>query len=321
MLKQTEIDRIAEEILSGLQEEGRYESGSLRAKSEAAAREAARQKAKKELEEVAGSMPSETSEEINPEDAMISGSSPEPDRKAPLLENPQDPDALRRMSGKTTARIGVGRSGPRLKTKTLLTLRADHAAARDAVLMDVSGELIEKLGLLAVTTCCTDKNNFLTRPDLGRDFNEETKAFIKEKCISHPDVQIIISDGLSSSAVEANAARILPVVMEGLKEKGLTAGTPIFVKYGRVGAQDRISELVGARVVCSFIGERPGLATAESMSAYIAYHAEVGMPEARRTVVSNIHKDGVPAVEAGAYIVDLLALILEKQASGVDLKK
>lgn len=321
MLKQTEIDRIAEEILSGLQEEGRYESGSLRAKSEAAAREAARQKAKKELEEVAGSMPSETSEEINPEDAMISGSSPEPDRKAPLLENPQDPDALRRMSGKTTARIGVGRSGPRLKTKTLLTLRADHAAARDAVLMDVSGELIEKLGLLAVTTCCTDKNNFLTRPDLGRDFSEETKAFIKEKCIPHPDVQIIISDGLSSSAVEANAARILPVVMEGLKEKGLTAGTPIFVKYGRVGAQDRISELVGARVVCSFIGERPGLATAESMSAYIAYHAEVGMPEARRTVVSNIHKDGVPAVEAGAYIVDLLALILEKQASGVDLKK
>ena len=134
-------------------------------------------------------------------------------------------------------------------------------------------------------------------------------------------IQIIISDGLSSSAIEANAARILPVVEEGLKEKGLTTGTPIFVKYGRVGAQDRISELVGAKVVCSFIGERPGLATAESMSAYIAYHAKVGMPEARRTVVSNIHKDGVPAVEAGAYIVELLALILEKQASGVELKK
>ena len=111
------------------------------------------------------------------------------------------------------------------------------------------------------------------------------------------------------------------MVEEGLKEKGLTTGTPIFVKYGRVGAQDRISELVGAKVVCSFIGERPGLATAESMSAYIAYHAKVGMPEARRTVVSNIHKDGVPAVEAGAYIVELLALILEKQASGEELKK
>ena len=321
MLRQTEIDRIAEEILSELQGDGRFESGNLRAKSEAAAREAARQKAKKDLEEVAGSRPLGKPDGKEAGDGLMSEPAPEPDRKAPLLENPQDPDALRRMIGKTTARIGVGRSGPRLKTKTLLTLRADHAAARDAVLMDVSEELIQKLGLFSVVTCCTDKNNFLTRPDLGRDFDEETKAYIKEKCVSHPDVQIIISDGLSSSAIEANAARILPVVMEGLKEKGLTAGTPIFVKYGRVGAQDRISELVGAKVVCSFIGERPGLATAESMSAYIAYHAEVGMPEARRTVVSNIHKDGVPAVEAGAYIVDLLALILEKQASGVDLKK
>lgn len=321
MLRQTEIDRIAEEILTKLRGDGRYEGKSLRAKSEAAAREAARQKAKKELEEIAGSMPPGKPDGKETGDERISGSPPEPDRKAPLLENPQDPDALRRMIGKTTARIGVGRSGPRLKTKTLLTLRADHAAARDAVLMDVSDELIQKLGLLSVTTCCTDKNNFLTRPDLGRDFDEETKAYIKEKCVSHPDVQIIISDGLSSSAIEANAARILPVVLEGLKEKGITAGTPIFVKYGRVGAQDRISELVGAKVVCSFIGERPGLATAESMSAYISYHAEVGMPEARRTVVSNIHKDGVPAVEAGAYIMDLLALILEKQASGVDLKK
>ena len=185
----------------------------------------------------------------------------------------------------------------------------------------MSPELIEKLGLLPVTTCCPDKNTFLTRPDLGRDFTEETRKQIREACTPHPDVQLIVSDGLSSAAIEANAARILPVVMEGLKDKGLTVGTPIFVKYGRVGAQDRIAELLDAKVVCSFIGERPGLATAESMSAYLAYRARVGMPEARRTVVSNIHRNGVPAVEAGAYIVDLIALILEQGASGVELKK
>lgn len=335
MLLQSEIEQIAEEIVSELSkdlrrggegdggqgiarggEAGRdraadYSRGNMAAKSEAAvkseaaAREAARQKAAQDLEEAVGRLTTEK----------------EPDRKAPLLDHPEDSDALRRMITKTTARIGVGRTGPRLKTQTLLTLRADHAAARDAVLMDVSQELVESLGLFPVTTRCADKNMFLTRPDLGRDFDEETRNDIKKNCISHPDVQLIVSDGLSSSAVEANAARILPIVLEGLKEKGIKAGTPLFVKYGRVGAQDRISELVDAKVVCSFIGERPGLATAESMSAYIAYRAEVGMPEARRTVVSNIHKDGVPAVEAGAYIVDLLALILEKQASGVDLKK
>ena len=279
-------------------------------------------KAEEKLEEIAGALPKPVKEEDKTLlDRGAKGPDEEEDRRAPLLEAPEDPDALMRMIRTTPARIGVGKAGPRLRTKTLIKLRADHAAARDAVLMDVSGELIERLGLFPVVTKCSDKNEFLTRPDLGRDFPEETQRRIAENCVKAPDIQIIVSDGLSSTAIEANAERILPVVMEGLKEKHLTVGTPIFVKYGRVAAQDRISELTGAKIVCSFIGERPGLATAESMSAYISYKATVGMPEARRTVVSNIHKNGVPAVEAGAYIVDLLALMLEKQASGVDLRK
>ena len=186
MLRQTEIDRIAEEILTELQGDGRFESGSLRAKSEAVAREAARQKAKKELEEVAGSMPPGKPDGKDAGDGLISEPPPELDRKAPLLENPQDPDALRRMIGKTTARIGVGRSGPRLKTKTLLTLRADHAAARDAVLMDVSEELIQKLGLFSVATCCTDKNNFLTtiRSILNSiDILSRSMVLFADKCV------------------------------------------------------------------------------------------------------------------------------------------
>ena len=278
-------------------------------------------KAEEQLERVAGALPKAEKEDKTILDRGAGGPEEEEDRKAPLLENPEDPDALSRMIRTTPARIGVGKAGPRLRTKTLIKLRADHAAARDAVLMDVSEGLIERLGLFPVVTKCSDKNEFLTRPDLGRDFPEETQRKIAESCAKAPDIQIIVSDGLSSTAIEANAERILPVVMEGLKEKHLTVGTPIFVKYGRVAAQDRISELTGAKIVCSFIGERPGLATAESMSAYISYKATVGMPEARRTVVSNIHKNGVPAVEAGAYIVDLLALMLEKQASGVDLRK
>ena len=73
-------------------------------------------------------------------------------------------------------------------------------------------------------------------------------------------------------------------------------------------------------MIVSLIGERPGLVTAESMSAYMAYKPTVGMPEARRTVVSNIHKGGTPPVEAGAYIADIIKLMLDKKASGLDLK-
>ena len=241
-------------------------------------------------------------------------------KSVPTLEHPADMDALMRMKGKTPARIGVGRAGGRLKTKTMLTLRADHAAAKDAVFMDVDQAILDRLGLFTVQTMCADKNQFLTRPDLGRKFSEEAIRELQSKCQKNVDVQIYASDGLSSTAIKANLENILPAIMDGLKAKGISVGTPFYVKYGRVGAEDAISEALGCKVVCVLLGERPGLATAESMSAYIAYNATVGMPEARRTVVSNIHSGGIAAVEAGAYIADLIEKILKAKKSGVELQ-
>ncbi len=245
-----------------------------------------------------------------------------PESKAsPLLDKPQDPEALERMIKRTTARIGVGRAGPRLKTQTLLALRADHAQARDAVMKDVDSKVLEDAGLFTVQTLCPDKDSYITRPDLGRQLSPEAVKTLKERCIQNPDVQIYISDGLSSTAVEANMRKILPVITEALQSKGLKVGTPFYLRFGRVGAQEHIAETLGAKVICVLLGERPGLATAESMSAYITYNAYVGMPESKRTVVSNIHKNGTAAVEAGAYVAEVIAKILEQKASGVDLAK
>lgn len=237
----------------------------------------------------------------------------------PLLRDPLDREALLRMKRHTTARIGVGRSGPRLNTQTMLAMRADHAKARDSVFTDVSRELLERMGLPEMQSQCDCKDTYVTRPDLGRKLNEASAQRLRSAPAKNPDVQIFAADGLSSAAIEANLEKILPILTEGLEERGLRVGAPFYLKYGRVGAEDHVSELTGARVVCVLIGERPGLATAESMSAYIAYNAYVGMPEAKRTVVSNIHKDGLSAVEAGAYIAEVICKILEQKASGVDL--
>ena len=244
-----------------------------------------------------------------------------PESKAAItLARMVNRNMVEQMKGKTPARIGIGSAGPRLRTRTYLTLRADHAGARDAVFRDVNEDLLREMNLFTVQTLCTSRNEHLTRPDLGRQLSEDTRRELKRKCQLNPQVQIYVSDGLSSQAVDVNLRDILPALMDGLQDYGISTGTPFFLRFGRVPAMDVISETLGAEVTCVLLGERPGLATANSMSAYIAYKAAVGMPEARRTVVSNIHSGGIPAVEAGAHIAGLLKTVLERKQSGVDLQ-
>ena len=236
------------------------------------------------------------------------------------IPNPYNKEEYMRLKAKTDARLGVWRAGPRPLTRTTLRVRADNAAAMDAVFNDVHDEYLERNNLKTYQTKCDSKETYLTRPDLGRIFDEETAAKIKAECINDPDVQIVVSDGLSSSAVEANIDAVLPAIFNGLKATGLKVGTPFFVKYGRVGAEDSVASILGAKVTVILLGERPGLATSSSLSAYIVYGGYPGIPEANRTVVSNIHKAGTPPVEAGAYIAELCKQIFDKKASGLDLK-
>ena len=242
-------------------------------------------------------------------------------RKLYLTENPQNPQQYRKMKERTPARLGSGRAGPRYKTLTMLRFRADHAAAQDAVFSQVSRDFAVKNGMTEVVTRCGDKDEYLTRPDHGRCFDEENQKKIRAVIPGTPRVQLVIGDGLSSAAIEANAMDCLEAIRDGLKLKGIEPGTPIFVRYCRVGAGDAIGDVTGCELVCMLVGERPGLVTDKSMSAYITYRPHTGVLESARTVVSNIHAQGTPAVEAGAHIAGLIAEILEKKVSGVALRK
>lgn len=237
-----------------------------------------------------------------------------------LIPNAINEEAYRKIKRFTPARLGLWRAGDRYKTQTVLRFRADHAAAQDAVFSYVSDEFVKEMGFIPVQTKAATKDEYLTRPDFGRIFPEDQQAIIKEKCKPNAKVQIVVGDGLSSSAIEANVKDFLPALKQGLKMFGLDFGEVLFIKHARVAAMDQIAELTGAEVICMLVGERPGLVTAESMSAYLAYKPTVGMPEAKRTVVSNIHKGGTPAVEAGAYVAEIIKKILDNKKSGIDLK-
>lgn len=241
-------------------------------------------------------------------------------KKQFLVENAKDKEAYLQMKSNTPARLGIGKAGARYKTITMLRVRADHAAAQDAVFSDVSEDFIKKNNFVFVQTLCKDKDEYLTRPDLGRRFSKEELEVIKKTCGQNPKVLIIVGDGLSSSAIEANVEDMIPAIKQGLQMYGISVGEILFIKYARVGAMDDIGQATDADVICMLVGERPGLVTAESMSAYIAYKPKHGLPEAKRTVISNIHKGGTTPVEAGAHTAELIKKMLDKKASGIDLK-
>ena len=240
-------------------------------------------------------------------------------RKLYLTKDPADKDRFAKMKQRTPARLGSGKAGPRYKTLTMLRFRADHAAAQDAVFSEVDTEFAKKHNLLPTKTRCDSKEEYLTRPDLGRCFDEHNAKTIRGVIDQPPQVQVVIGDGLSAAACQANAMDCYYALRDGLQARHISMGQPIFVKYCRVGAGDAIGDITGCQLVAVLVGERPGLVTDKSMSIYITYQPHTGVSESSRTVISNIHAQGTPAVEAGAYAAELIEKILQKQVSGVGL--
>lgn len=228
-------------------------------------------------------------------------------------------DKLAEYRKKTPARIGVGRAGSRPKTKTWLQFRLDHAAAVDAVYGEVPDKLLEQLGLFQVQSKVADKEEYIRRPDLGRKLSDEAKSIIVERCKKSPVVQIVASNGLSAKAIEENLEDVYLSLEQSLNNLNIEMGTTFYVDKGRVAVMDDIGELLQPDVVVMLIGERPGLVSAESLSAYMCYKPRHGTIEADRMVISNIHKGGIPPVEAGAFLGTIIQKILKYEASGVSL--
>ncbi|MDX2452998.1 ethanolamine ammonia-lyase subunit EutC [Desulfosarcina sp.] len=241
-------------------------------------------------------------------------------RQRPGIERPINPDGLRALMAATPARIGVGRSGPRPRTAANLLFLADHGVTQDALMHEVDADLLEELGLFSVESMAADRQTYLKRPDLGRKLTEAAKAVLRDRCTKNPDVQVFVGDGLSGAAIDHNLRQIMPVLQQGLNSAGLSLGTPFFVKNARVGLLNDVNDIVDAKVCAILIGERPGLARAQSMSIYLGFRPRPDSTDANRDAICNIYEGGLNPLEAGAHAVQLIQKMIRDRASGVELK-
>src|SRR5579875_2014595 len=236
-------------------------------------------------------------------------------------------DGFAVIRARTPARILVGRAGPSYRTATQLELRRDHAAALDAVHAEVDMErdlgidLVRRFQLFEVRTRARSKEEYLLRPDLGRRLDDAARELIRKECPAGCVLQVAIGDGLSAAAVAAQVPALLPRLDDEARRRGWSFGRPFFVRHCRVGVLNDIGEILDPEVVLLLIGERPGLATSEGLSAYFAYRPRPGHTDAQRNLISNIHARGVGQEEAVRRILALAEQMRRRQSSGIAIKE
>jgi ethanolamine ammonia-lyase small subunit len=243
-----------------------------------------------------------------------------------LSPQPAWPEIVRKIRARTAARIFVER-GASYTTRMELELRAAHASAVDAVWTefdlqkDLPPDFVARWQLFQVSSQAESKSQFLLRPDLGRKLSNAGKDLIAQRCPRAPDFQIVIGDGLSAAAVSEQVPSLFPFLQQHTRANGWSMGLSFAVRYCRVGIMNDIGDLLAPRVLVLLIGERPGLATAESLSAYMAYCPVSGHTDADRNLISNIHARGVCVEDAAARIANLASRMMALKRGGTTLKE
>ena len=131
---------------------------------------------------------------------------------------------------------------------------------------------------------------------------------------------IAIGDGLSPAAVNIHAVELVRSLVPRLTKAGVRTSHIVLASGARVALGDEIGAVLGARLVVMLIGERPGLSAPDSLGAYLTFAPRIGLTDAERNCVSNIHHAGLSYDEAAFKIAWLAREGLARQITGVALK-
>jgi ethanolamine ammonia-lyase small subunit len=233
-------------------------------------------------------------------------------------------DPLSSLKEFTAARIGIGRTGASIPLKQSLAFKLAHAHARDAVYSELDIDKLStdlqqfELPVLHLHSQAAYREQYLQRPDLGRQLNEESIGQLSDYVAN--DIAIVIADGLSATAVNSNAIGLLKILIPQLQLAGLKLAPICLVKQGRVAIADDIGVYMNAKLSLILIGERPGLSAADSMGSYLTFNPRPGLTDESRNCISNIRPHGLHFKPAAKKIFYLIQEAFKRKISGVGLK-
>ncbi|MDN3594576.1 ethanolamine ammonia-lyase subunit EutC [Zunongwangia endophytica] len=238
--------------------------------------------------------------------------------KPKLYKNNIQKDPYTQLRELSRARIALGNTGGSQSLKDVLKFQLDHAKARDAIYSEFDIEKLEadmkkfNLPIYKFKTQAQDREKYLKRPDLGKLL---AKTEIKD--ISEVDIVLNLVDGLSPDAIK-HSIPIIAQLLPELSEKYTFVIS--IVENGRVAIGDEIAEKLNAKFTATFIGERPGLSSPESLGIYTTYNPKSGTTDEKRNCISNIHNDGMQTKAAVNLLSFLIQESFAKKVSGVSLK-
>ena len=250
--------------------------------------------------------------------------------RGPNWGNPRmfcsDPAVFEDLRQALPAAYGWETAGPRPANAVSRDIKANLAAARQAIYAEVKPERLGHFEMRRIATRAQSKLDHLNDPELGaRLAGDDLTRLTAEDA----DVQILVSDGLSAEALHHNIPALLPVLLSGLNAKQISVGHPMLAEYGRVKLGEAVGDTLRSKLIITLIGERPGgdAKASRSLSAYLAYrrdpsrdgaHAGARSNDVRYeySVISNIYREGMPPEAAGHLIAERAAQILKYRAAG-----
>lgn len=227
----------------------------------------------------------------------------------------------------TQARIGQGRAGSAIPTSAQLDFQLAHAMARDAVhqtwQVDEFAKALALKGLqpLVLATPISHRTQYLLRPDLGRCLDQPSRQLLESQMNESIDVTLIVSNGLSSTAVDKHGLGLLNAIVTAYAQYQLKLGPISLLPNARVAVADEIGSLQNARLAVIIVGERPGLSASDSLGIYLTYAPRIGNTDAERNCLSNIRPPaGLSYETAASKLAYLTVQALQRGISGVALK-